>query len=59
MHQLLVRADDVNVLVVNTWTLLEATGEVSLDVNAEKHEYMVMPCQKNAAQNDNLLIVNK
>jgi hypothetical protein len=48
----------MNSLKENTEDLLEATSEVSLEVNTEKTMYMGMPCHQNAGQNHNLMISN-
>jgi hypothetical protein len=54
-HQLLVCADDVNLLGDNLQipyrkiqTLIDASKEVGLEVNAEKAEYMLLSCHQNA-----------
>jgi hypothetical protein len=56
-HQLLVYADDVNLLddnidtiKKNTVTLTDANKEISLEVNSEKSKYMLLSCHRNAGQ---------
>jgi hypothetical protein len=56
-HQLLVYADDVNILggsvhaiKKNTETLLVANKEIGLEVNAEKTKYMTMSRDQNKGQ---------
>jgi hypothetical protein len=53
-HQMLVYADDVNLLgdSVNTMkenseTLLEASRDIGLEINAERTKYMIMSCHPN------------
>jgi hypothetical protein len=60
-HQLLVYVDDLNLLRdnidtinKNTGTLIDASKEVGLDVNAEKTKYMLLSRHQNAGQNLNI-----
>jgi hypothetical protein len=65
-HQLLVHADDVNLLdgsvnriKENSETLLEASRDIGLDINAEKTKYMIMSRHPNSGQNQNIRIANE
>jgi hypothetical protein len=64
-HQLLVYADNVNLLgdcmktvKENTKTLLEASRDVGLEINAEKTKYM-MSCHLISGQSKNTRTANK
>jgi len=64
-HQLLVYADDVNILCgsihttkTNTTALVAAIKEILLEVNADKTKYMVMSQDENAGRSHNIKIDN-
>ena len=64
-HQLLVYADDVNILggsvhtvKENTAVLLVGSKEIGLEVNAHKTKYMVMCRDQNAGRSHKLKIDN-
>jgi hypothetical protein len=66
MHHLLVYADDNNLFVcgVNTIkesskTLLEASMNISLEINAEETKYMIMFRYPNPGQKQNIKIANE
>jgi hypothetical protein len=59
----LVYADDVNLLgssvntiKENSETLLEASKDIGLEINAEKTKYMIMSHHPNSGQNQNIRI---
>ncbi|KAJ4446764.1 hypothetical protein ANN_13461 [Periplaneta americana] len=63
LHQLLVYADDVNMLGENTQTIREnteilpkASKAVGLEVNPEKTKYMIMSRDQNIVRNGNIKI---
>jgi hypothetical protein len=65
-HQLLAYTDDVNLLRDNigtinnnTETLIDASEDVSLEVNAEKTKYMLVSRDHNVGQNREMKIGNR
>jgi hypothetical protein len=64
-HQLLVIADDVNILGETVHTIMEnaealvvASKEIGLEVNADKIKYIVMSRDQNAGRSHSIKIVN-
>jgi hypothetical protein len=65
-HQLLVYADDVNLLgdsvntiKENSESFLEASMDIGLEIDAEKTKYMIMSHHPNSGQNQNIRIANE
>jgi hypothetical protein len=51
--------DSVNTIKENSETLLEASRDISLEINVEKTKYMIMSHHPNSGQNQNIRIANK
>jgi hypothetical protein len=51
--------DSVNTIKENIGTLLEASRDIGLEINAEKTKYMIMSRHPNSGQNQNIRIANE
>jgi ribosomal protein S2 len=51
--------DKIDTINTNTETLIDASKEVGLEVDAEKTKYMLLSCHRNRGQNHDLKIANR
>jgi hypothetical protein len=52
-------SDSTNTIKENTETLLVASRDISLEINAEEPKYMILSCHPNSGQNQNIKIANE
>jgi hypothetical protein len=51
--------DSINAIKENTETLLEASNDIVLEINAKKTKYIIMSLHPNSGQNQNIRIANE
>jgi hypothetical protein len=51
--------DSVNKMKENSETLLEASRDIGLEINAEKTKYIIMSLHPNSGQNQNIRLANE
>jgi hypothetical protein len=51
--------DSINTIKENSQTLLEASRNIGLEINAEKKKYMIMSRHQNSGQHKNIRIANE
>jgi hypothetical protein len=51
--------DNIDIVKKNTETLIHASKEIGLEVNAGKTKYMLLSCHQNAGQNHVIIIANR
>jgi hypothetical protein len=49
----------INIIKEKTETLLEASRDIGIEINAEKTKYMIMSRHPNSGQNQNIRIANE
>jgi hypothetical protein len=52
-------SDSINTIKENTGTLLEASRDVDLEINAEKTKYIIMSRHLNSGHNKNIRTANE